>query len=311
MYKIILVFFLLFAISIISLYNYKYRNSTEYFDITTPLSNEAIQNIASVYNANNLTATNITVTGALTGGTTNITGTSHFTGMGNDTWFPYTDGKNYIRGPLQIDGATNVASSITVGGLKVSPGTASPDSAFIDFGDGTGWRLRARNNKGTTLVDFDDNGNMKVSGNITSGGNTISPQYFNISMWADANGTTDSVPTKCYTSDPSGYIVSTACNKNDANQLFYWNGNKIFNKATNMCLDLDNPAYNKTSNLVLRSPANTGNQNWLNYGNFGIRNFRTHQCIDSGGTTAVSGKNNLIMYPCNNGNYQIFMQGYA
>jgi hypothetical protein len=151
---------------------YKYFfNFTENFDIITPLSNEAIQNIASVYNANNLTATNITVTGALTGGTAKITGASQF----GNSWFPHTDGKNYIRGPLQIDGATNVASNmtvsgLTVGGLKVSPGAVSPYSAFLDFGDGTGWKLRARNNKGTTLVDLDDNGSMNVAGQLCIGG---------------------------------------------------------------------------------------------------------------------------------------------
>ena len=39
---------------------------------STPLSNEAIQNIASVYNKDNLTATNITVTGALNASTSNL-----------------------------------------------------------------------------------------------------------------------------------------------------------------------------------------------------------------------------------------------
>lgn len=29
---------------------------------------------------------------------------AHFIGYGTDTWFPYIDGRNYIRGPTQVDG---------------------------------------------------------------------------------------------------------------------------------------------------------------------------------------------------------------
>jgi hypothetical protein len=79
-------------------------------------STEAVTNISSLYNAANLTATNIKVNGDIAS-----TGTAHFTGMGTDTWFPFTDGKNYIRGPLQINGPTNHATDITVDG-KITSG---------------------------------------------------------------------------------------------------------------------------------------------------------------------------------------------
>jgi hypothetical protein len=141
MNKIILVFFLLFVILIISLYNYKYRNSTENFDITTPLSNEAIQNIASVYNANNLTATNVTTTG-----------TAHFTGGGRDTWFPYTDGKNYIRGPLQIDGDVALNGGLTTNTInststKVSGASSSLIVADRNPANTAWWQIYANGGK--------------------------------------------------------------------------------------------------------------------------------------------------------------------
>ena len=76
----------------------------------SPLSNEAIQNIASVYNKDNLTATNINATGGL-----NSTGTTHFTGYGTDSWLPYTDGHNYIRGPTHLDGPIVSVINATAG----------------------------------------------------------------------------------------------------------------------------------------------------------------------------------------------------
>jgi len=102
----------------------------------SPLSNEAIQSIASVYNKDNLTATNINATGGL-----NSTGTTHFTGYGTDSWFPFTDGHNYIRGPTHLDGPIvsniNVTGSIDAkGGFKTpidltevnATGGKNPDS---------------------------------------------------------------------------------------------------------------------------------------------------------------------------------------
>ncbi len=74
-----------------------------------PLSREAIQNIASIYNKNDLTATNINTTGEA-----NFTGKAHFTGYGTDTWLPFSDGRNYIRGPTNIDGDTIFTKGVKI-----------------------------------------------------------------------------------------------------------------------------------------------------------------------------------------------------
>jgi hypothetical protein len=94
-------------------------------------STESVNIISSLYNAANLTATNIKVTGDISS-----TGTTHFTGMGTDTWFPFTDGKNYIRGPLQIDETTTYEKDITVDGKittrdKICIGSSCIDENFL------------------------------------------------------------------------------------------------------------------------------------------------------------------------------------
>ena len=83
--------------------------------------------------------------------------------QGNDTWFPYTDGKNYIRGGLQIDngagnkttlnGPLNVTGSTTIGS------TTSQSNTF--------------NVVGTAGISSDAaiGGRLNVTSNISSGGN--------------------------------------------------------------------------------------------------------------------------------------------
>lgn len=85
-------------------------------------SDEAIQNIASLYNQANLTVTNFTSTGntTLKG---NASGATHF---------PYTDGNNYLTsnnnilrgGPTTIQGNLNVDNAAIIKG-SLSAGTAN------------------------------------------------------------------------------------------------------------------------------------------------------------------------------------------
>jgi len=82
-------------------------------------SDEAVQNIASLYNQANLTVTNFTSTG-----NTTLKGNA-----GGATHFPYTDGNNYITsnnnilrgGPTTIQGNLNVDSAAIIkGGANIS-----------------------------------------------------------------------------------------------------------------------------------------------------------------------------------------------
>jgi len=106
-------------------------------DPNLPLSNEAIQNIGSVYNNNNLTATNITATNSITssnkdGGSIQLVNTSK-TGAGStNNWAilnlkaPSAQGLNFWRynadgaapGPSVVfndDGNVNMTDNLTVG----------------------------------------------------------------------------------------------------------------------------------------------------------------------------------------------------
>jgi hypothetical protein len=99
---------ILIILLIIIIYKKKFKNNEHFVDT---ISAEAIANIASLYNTDNMTVSNMTSTGNLTaqnGMTILKGGTSIFNASKNNTIFPYTDGKNYIRGDTQLDGSINV-----------------------------------------------------------------------------------------------------------------------------------------------------------------------------------------------------------
>jgi hypothetical protein len=85
--------------------------------------------------------------------------------QGNQTWFPFTDGKNYIRGDTIIDGNTELSGVKTP--LLIKKGAESPDNTKIQFGDGTGWRLRFQKDDANPIMDIVDNKNVDVHGRLT------------------------------------------------------------------------------------------------------------------------------------------------
>jgi hypothetical protein len=136
----------------------------EHAGSTQALSNEAVQNIAKVY---------ADTTGTATFNNTKATGTSDFniirgygeaTFNGNTTFkssvkdapthFPYSDGKNYIRGPTQIDGDT------TINGLiKMNKGfeARSPNGQYyLTVQDNGVLTLRDKNNSNKALWSSGD-----------------------------------------------------------------------------------------------------------------------------------------------------------
>lgn len=95
-------------------------HNTEGFASVDDASNEAVQNIAGVYNDENMSISNLTVTGItnLKGGSDNSQGGTHL---------PYSDGNNYISANENyIRGNAHVTSG--GGDLKITNGwTGSPD----------------------------------------------------------------------------------------------------------------------------------------------------------------------------------------
>src|SRR6185295_17292200 len=74
-------------------------------------------------------------------------------------------------------GAVNLLGS---GGLVVGPagapeslsllsGTASPDAAFLKFGDGTGWKLHIAKRNNQDIINLSDRGEMLLFGGSTTG----------------------------------------------------------------------------------------------------------------------------------------------
>jgi len=126
-------------------------NKNEHLDVT-PLSNEAIQSIASVYNKDNLTATNINATGYA-----RLAGAKVTNGAGGDgfTWFNHPNGNNYIRGDnTYISGNIAVSSNIGATGSIQAGGNI-----------GATGNLQAGGNIGAT-------GSIQVGGNLQANGNT-------------------------------------------------------------------------------------------------------------------------------------------
>ena len=94
----------------------------------------------------------------------------------------------------------------------IIPGSASPDSNIIKFGDGTGWRLKIMTNptpvSGRTSTDTGtyiyDNGNVNVGQNLTIAGNVNIGQNLTISGNLNVGGMLSNSPILSTVTD--GYI---------------------------------------------------------------------------------------------------------
>ena len=147
----------------------------EHAGSTQPLSNEAIQNIAKVYadTTGTVTFNNIKTNGESTfGGMTSFKGNSS-----GPTHFPFADGKNYIRGDTQIDGAT------TVNGLiKMNNGfTALSPNKQYELKIGDDGNLVISKSDGSVLWDSFNTAKINKKYKITGGNNqtvTVMPPGF-------------------------------------------------------------------------------------------------------------------------------------
>ena len=103
----------------------------------------------------------------------------------------YSDGTilHAYNAPFQVDqnltvmGDTTVGNKLTVnstttlkdtvlGSLNVKTGTASPDWTKLQYGDGSGWRVRFQKDDANPIMDIYDNINagVQVKGNLNVGG---------------------------------------------------------------------------------------------------------------------------------------------
>jgi hypothetical protein len=143
----------LIVILIAILYLYKQQENLD----ASGLSNEALQNIASVYGNKDgtLTFNNVTNTRNL-----EVGGTAHFKGKNTGTWFPYSDGKNYIRGQTQIDGEVFANQKVEFNNTAHFKG-----DTWFPYSDGKNY-IRGSTQFDNGLVEI--NNNLKVNGNINA-----------------------------------------------------------------------------------------------------------------------------------------------
>ena len=90
------------------------------------------------------------------------------------------DGTLTSPGNMTVNGSLNVGGNLNAGGLSMIKGTASPDSAKIQWGDGTGWRLRFQKDDKTPVMDVYDNGNVNIVGAITASNRNILAELNNL-----------------------------------------------------------------------------------------------------------------------------------
>ena len=178
------IFFLILAILVIAFL----CNKNEHLD-AVPLSNEAIQSIASVYNKDNLTATNITATGGL-----NSTGSVNTFGIGGTyQWTLHTpfDGRRILyiapkkddnsgwnwdkntnfenNGNVNFSGTVNAGGAINARGTITAPSIVSSlmssngtrkltidNDGYITVTDGNGTPIPAKIRKGQLWSDKND-----------------------------------------------------------------------------------------------------------------------------------------------------------
>jgi hypothetical protein len=147
--NICLVLFLLVAILIII---YISKCKTQCTDINeddnehfaagaiSTVSNEAIANVSSIYNNQNMSVSNLTVTGGFNSNGMGIFkgGTSTANPQNYQTVFPFSDGKNYIRGDTELDGNLYVPGNGEFGTEPTSIKFTNGWSGWPDVSSGKG-----------------------------------------------------------------------------------------------------------------------------------------------------------------------------
>ena len=115
---------------------------------------------ASIEGNTNVVGT-LGVTGNTTvGGTLGVTGNSTVGGTLGVT------SNTTVGGTLGVTGNTTLTSGSGPFGLKIKNGTTSPDNTKIEFGDGSGWRVRFQQSDSKPIMDIYDNQHVDITGDL-------------------------------------------------------------------------------------------------------------------------------------------------
>jgi len=262
--KIILVLLILLVLAIY--YCYTHESFTENFensgvgtDTTTAITN--LGKLAGQLIAGG----NVTIPGNLT---LNTNGQNIGIGVDSRNYFRITNGAKelFVIGAGGADmyfgtgtqfgnnivagGSISAKGNISQGGLTIAPGTASPDNTKIQWGDGTGWRLRFQKDDKNPVMDVYDNGLIKsnyVKYVLIKGGS----DYINLmQLKVMDNNNTDVAPTS-FTSS-SGIYDGNMGESNPINGV----GNSMFHSSGGYAfyqIELQRPAIVKS--IIIKNRA--------------------------------------------------------
>ena len=159
-----------------------------------------------------------------------------------------------------------VTGNLSGGGLNIAKGTASPDWTKIQFGDGTGWRVRYQKDDANPLMDITDRGDVVIKRNLTTNNGMItSPIKFKIYNNQENRG--DSNRLGFVTANADDKISLTYGPKGLSNENLYWymNGGRVFSalyptKCWTIVGNVERSSSNPNSYVKLREfePGNNG-----------------------------------------------------
>ena len=251
-YIIIVILIILLAITS---YNINIENFT-----TTSTTNEAIQNIAQVYNNQNMTLSNLTATGKIT--TNSITANDQYYSTGGVAGYNFSDRSKPDRWSLYADNGYTRLWTEKGGGDKLSI-----DQSGNIYLNGS---LNA-------IGDIKTNGNLIVNGGIWQ------PQLIMIIACYDINPSNNiNSWSGCLGIDTNNII--TLVPKNISNMIFYWLGNRLLYKhlnGTTYAVADKTPQGDSVSIYTLDTISNNNNQIWSrisnNFGSYFYHNTGTNK----------------------------------
>ena len=296
-------FIIFFIICMIYIINQMIDNQ-----MTEHMSNEsniACQNVASVYNTGNMTVSNLT--------STNKIATQGSNG-GLIFYDRQSQDKNYEW--LSQNGTANLYSSFNgkylaqidqSGNMFTNGGMFAKGDAIVMSQDKTNQigfysngsnGLQIKNKNGDLVSFYDDtayfknniNASVINTSSLNINGMPWQPDYFMIYSLSNINNGNRYTPTKIMTNDGNNKLtLTTSIDNKDPKNLFYWIGNRIFNKWNGYCItdntqpNQDNDTYSQPT-LTSYSPTQR-NQLWyknLNRQGNGSPPLSNYRSISSG-----------------------------
>lgn len=206
----------------------------------------AIKNLGTI--AGGLIKGGYTVPGDL-----NIAGNSAITGNSTIKGNFVLTGNSAITGDTNQSGNSSITGNLTVGGtiggININKGTNTPDQTKIQWGDGTGWRVRFQQSDAKPVLDIYDNQKVDITGSLFVNNLIATPQVFRLANFQCGFFYMQALPS----GKIGGFAKVANSNNNDPSLYWYWNGGHLISAKYNTCLTLLSE-INNGNNVVSLSP---------------------------------------------------------